>query len=83
MMIRGSCELETHVVSVERVVEYTHLQSEGKVTIPQNKMDDLWPLEGRVEFRNYSASYRPQLELALKNLTFHIKPMEKVKQLYT
>uniref|UniRef100_A0A7M4EQ78 ABC-type glutathione-S-conjugate transporter n=1 Tax=Crocodylus porosus TaxID=8502 RepID=A0A7M4EQ78_CROPO len=37
-----------------------------------------WPTEGRIEFRNYSLQYRPNLELALKNITITIRGQEKI-----
>ncbi|KAG0044537.1 hypothetical protein BGZ83_010246 [Gryganskiella cystojenkinii] len=37
-----------------------------------------WPLEGRVEFKNYSTRYRQGLELVIKNIDFEVQPAEKV-----
>ena len=38
-----------------------------------------WPLQGEVEFRNYSMRYRPGLELVLKNLSLRVRGGEKVR----
>ncbi|XP_077545162.1 ATP-binding cassette sub-family C member 3-like [Haemaphysalis longicornis] len=75
------------VVSFERCVQYTELPPESDVTktstkcsiMPTNKSFDKWPCEGKVEFINYSASYRPGVEEnVLHGITFVVKPMEKV-----
>jgi ATP-binding cassette, subfamily C (CFTR/MRP), member 1 len=39
---------------------------------------DKWPLHGRIEFRNYTTSYRVELEPVIKNLNIIIEPGEKV-----
>ena len=36
-------------------------------TIPEN-----WPTKGEVEFRQFSARYRPELDLVLKDLNIKI-----------
>lgn len=38
-----------------------------------------WPSRGEVEFRNFSARYRPGLELVLKNLSLRVRSGEKVR----
>ena len=38
-----------------------------------------WPLQGEVEFRNYSVRYRPGLELVLKDLSLQVRGGEKVR----
>lgn len=37
-----------------------------------------WPVEGNVQFQNYSVRYREGLDLVLKNLTLSVKGGEKV-----
>ncbi|KAH9364489.1 hypothetical protein HPB48_018055 [Haemaphysalis longicornis] len=51
--------------------------SKGSSALPLHKLD--WPSEGRVEFQNFSASYRPQvLDNSLKNVSFTVYPREKL-----
>ncbi|KAM7039073.1 ATP-binding cassette sub-family C member 6 isoform 3-T3 [Acridotheres tristis] len=38
----------------------------------------VWPTEGRIEFRNYSLCYRPGLELALRGVSVTINGHEKI-----
>jgi ABC-type multidrug transport system fused ATPase/permease subunit len=42
------------------------------------KINKDWPKYGAVEFKNVVLKYRPNLEVALKNLTFETKPGEKI-----
>jgi ATP-binding cassette subfamily C (CFTR/MRP) protein 1 len=37
-----------------------------------------WPGKGKIEFLNFSVKYRPDTEIVLKNISFVIKPQEKV-----
>ena len=46
--------------------------------MPETQPDGKWPESGRVEYRNYSTKYRPELELVLKDISFSIKAGEKV-----
>uniref|UniRef100_A0A7M4ESU2 ABC-type glutathione-S-conjugate transporter n=1 Tax=Crocodylus porosus TaxID=8502 RepID=A0A7M4ESU2_CROPO len=72
-MVRSWTEIENNVVSVERVKEYSTTPKEVA-----NQIFQAWPTEGRIEFRNYSLQYRPNLELALKNITITIRGQEKI-----
>jgi len=37
-----------------------------------------WPIQGNVEFHEYSVRYREGLDLVLKNITLNVKGGEKV-----
>jgi ABC-type multidrug transport system fused ATPase/permease subunit len=39
---------------------------------------DSWPEEGRIVFDNVNLKYRPNTEIILKNLSFEIRPREKI-----
>lgn len=39
-----------------------------------------WPMEGKVEFHDYSVRYREGLDLVLKKLNLSVKGGEKVKR---
>ena len=41
-----------------------------------------WPADGAVELVNYSTRYRPGLDCVLNNIQIHIKPGEKVRNLF-
>ncbi|RIA93900.1 ATP-binding cassette transporter 1 [Glomus cerebriforme] len=76
--VRQFCEIETNIVSVERVKEYIDLPSEAPVIIPDNRPDPTWPQNGLIKYQNYSTRYRQGLELVLKGVSFIINPREKV-----
>ena len=99
-MTREFAELETQVVSVERVDEYCNLEQEGTPgTLDQSRdtfksdsvytsssttddessqHEDHWVKDGKIEFIDYSVKYRSDLPLVLKNISFKIKPREKI-----
>ncbi|KAL1866600.1 hypothetical protein VTK73DRAFT_4630 [Phialemonium thermophilum] len=77
-IVRQSVEVETNIVSVERVLEYARLPSEAPEIVPGNRPPVSWPAKGEVEFHNYSARYRPGLDLVLKNINLDIKSREKI-----
>ena len=41
-------------------------------------MDNSWPQEGRVEFRNVNLKYRPNTDLVLHDLSFDVEPGHKI-----
>ncbi|XP_020848542.2 multidrug resistance-associated protein 1-like isoform X1 [Phascolarctos cinereus] len=75
--VRKACEIETNAISIERVFEYTNIQKEAP-RIKSNRPPSHWPDKGIVEFVNYEARYRPDLGLALQNVTFRTHSEEKV-----
>ncbi|KAK9870542.1 hypothetical protein WA026_008104 [Henosepilachna vigintioctopunctata] len=66
--------LENSMTSVERLVEYTELPLEND----NRRMEEKWPRDGEIKFRNVSLSYRSNGEIALKNLNLTIYPQEKI-----
>ncbi|GAP89237.1 putative ABC transporter transmembrane region [Rosellinia necatrix] len=77
-IVRQTVEVETNIVSVERILEYARLPSEAPEIIPRRRPPVAWPANGAVEFRNYSARYREGLDLVLKNINLDIKSHEKI-----
>jgi ATP-binding cassette, subfamily C (CFTR/MRP), member 1 len=77
-IVRQTVEVETNIVSVERVLEYANLPSEAPDVIFKNRPTIGWPAHGGVSFQNYSTRYRPELDLVLKNINLDIKPREKI-----
>ncbi|KAI5296425.1 hypothetical protein KEM56_005448, partial [Ascosphaera pollenicola] len=67
-IVRQTVEVETNIVSVERVLEYTSLPSEAPEVIFKSRPPVGWPREGGVTFNNYSAKYRPELDPVLKDI---------------
>ncbi|XP_069605222.1 ATP-binding cassette sub-family C member 3 isoform X1 [Ranitomeya imitator] len=77
-MVRMTSDLETNIVAVERVKEYSETETEAPWSIEDKKPSEDWPSRGEVQFSNYSVRYRPGLDLVLKNLSLEVKGGEKV-----
>lgn len=77
-IVRQTVEVETNIVSVERVLEYARLPSEAPDIISKRRPKISWPGQGAVDFNNYSARYRTGLDLVLKGINLHIKSHEKI-----
>ncbi len=77
-IVRQTVEVETNIVSVERVLEYARLPSEAPEILSKNRPKISWPSQGAVDFNNYSTRYRPGLDLVLKNINLTIKAHEKI-----
>eukprot|EP01113_Clastostelium_recurvatum_P045650 TRINITY_DN786_c0_g1_i1.p1 TRINITY_DN786_c0_g1~~TRINITY_DN786_c0_g1_i1.p1 ORF type:complete len:1526 (-),score=434.15 TRINITY_DN786_c0_g1_i1:5921-10498(-) len=77
-LVRQSSEVETQLVAVERVIEYTDLEEEGPYDNTSSRPSSNWPASGAVEFRDLKLRYRKGLDLVLHGITAHIKPREKV-----
>ncbi len=76
--MRQSAVMETFMTSVERISEYTELPSEAPLK-GSVKMQENWPHDGVIEFRQVGLSYVKGGPNVLKGLTFKTKPREKVR----
>ena len=76
--------VEKSLISLERCDAYTKLPSEkyDDEKIEKNKIysleDKSWPNEGKLSYVNYSMKYRPNCDMALKNININIDPKEKI-----
>lgn len=77
-IVRQTVEVETNIVSVERVLEYARLPSEAPEVVPKNRPKISWPAHGAVNFVEYSTRYRQGLDLVLNNINLNIKSHEKI-----
>jgi len=77
-IVRQTVEVETNIVSVERVLEYAELPSEAPEVIHRHRPPISWPANGAVQFNDYSTRYREGLDLVLKGINLDIKPHEKI-----
>ena len=77
-LVRQTVEVETNIISVERVLEYANLPSEAPEVIENKRPASSWPADGAVSFKDYSMRYREGLDLVLKGINLEIKPHEKI-----
>ncbi|XP_074015050.1 ATP-binding cassette sub-family C member 2 isoform X2 [Numenius arquata] len=76
-LVRTSSELETNIVAVERVHEYTKVKNEAP-WVTEKRPPRGWPSKGEIQFVDYKVRYRPELELVLQGITCNIGSTEKV-----
>lgn len=79
-LVRMYTQVETNVVSVERIKEYCDLTPEAPMEIEYNdkQLPENWPEKGEVIFEDYSTTYRKELDPSLRGVSFKINPGEKI-----
>ncbi|XP_046565289.1 multidrug resistance-associated protein 1-like [Haliotis rubra] len=77
-MVRQISDLQTNIVSVERVKQYSELQTEADAVLPDSRPPTDWPQNGTVHLNNYRTRYRDGLDLVLKGITCTINGGQKV-----
>ena len=75
--VRMNCQMETNIVSVERVKEYTEVEREAP---PHTDFRPPvgWPSKGEIAFNDVKFRYREGLDLVLKGVTIHVGKHEKI-----
>lgn len=73
-----SVEIETNLVAVERVAEYSNITPEAPDEIEGLRPSSDWPTHGALTFKDYSVRYRPGLPLVLDNINLDIKAGERI-----
>ncbi|XP_062528577.1 ATP-binding cassette sub-family C member 4 isoform X3 [Bombyx mori] len=77
--MRQSTELENQMTSVERIDEYSNIESEPPLQSEGDKKPPpSWPEAGGVQFRHVHLYYAPGEPAVLRDLSFIILPKEKV-----
>ncbi|TSK14589.1 Canalicular multispecific organic anion transporter 2 [Bagarius yarrelli] len=77
-MVRMTSDLESNIVAVERVKEYSETPPEAPWEVEDKKPSPDWPAEGNVEFTDYSVRYRQGLDLVLRSISLQVKGAEKI-----
>ncbi|KAG8247923.1 Canalicular multispecific organic anion transporter 1 [Homalodisca vitripennis] len=75
--VRFAAEVETNIVSVERIKEYAEVPQEAAWEV-QPRPNPEWPNQGVVQFQDYQVRYREGLELVLKGISFTVSGGEKI-----
>ena len=77
-MVRQFCEIETNIVSAERVKEYTEIAQEAPQNLSDRTPAASWPEQGVVTFDAYATRYRDGLPNVIDGLDLVTKPNEKI-----
>ena len=78
VLTRNLSDIETNLVSVERISEYQTVIQEAPQKLPENNPLIDWPRNGVVTFDKYSTRYRDGLDLVLRSVDLTIKSGEKI-----
>ncbi|KAK3703287.1 hypothetical protein RRG08_017331 [Elysia crispata] len=77
-LVRMTTDLETNIVSVERVKEYMETPTEAAWVNPFRRPPSNWPTEGAVSFIDYKMRYRDGQDPVLKGISCNINGGEKI-----
>ena len=78
-MVRMVCALETNAVSLERIFEYSREGEEADWEREQDhEVGEVWPGAGRLEVKDLSIRYRPELEPVLSEISLSLEPGERL-----
>lgn len=77
-IVRMTVEVETNIVSVERIMEYSELKSEAAPIVESNRPGQQWPEQGVIKFDHYSTRYREGLPDVLRDICLEIRAKEKI-----
>lgn len=75
--VRQSSEVSNNLTAVERILEYRNMEPEPEPENPRN-VDENWPPNGHIEFRNITYGYFSGAQPVLRDLSFVIRPKEKI-----
>lgn len=77
--VRSITEIESNIVSVERVNEYQKLEPEASWIVENSlENEEKWPTKGKIELEQFSMRYRKNLPLVLKNIDLKINGGERI-----
>ncbi|KAF7347593.1 P-loop containing nucleoside triphosphate hydrolase protein [Mycena venus] len=78
-LVKVAAQLELDFNSVERVIEYLDVPQEAPAIIEKSRPPAYWPSSsGELVVDNLVVKYAPDLPPVLRNLSFILKPSEKV-----
>ncbi|XP_021756470.1 putative ABC transporter C family member 15 [Chenopodium quinoa] len=77
-VIWNICNAENKMISVERVLQYTELNSEAPLIIDDCRPPNNWPTTGTITFQNLQIRYAEHLPSVLKNITCTLPGKKKI-----
>lgn len=72
------CNAENKMISVERLIQYSHIPSEAPLAIEDSRPPHEWPSEGTICLDNLQVRYAKHLPFVLRNLTLTFPGRQKV-----
>ncbi|XP_072965650.1 ABC transporter C family member 8-like isoform X1 [Typha angustifolia] len=70
--------LETYIISVERIKQFMHIPPEPAAVLTGRRPPPSWPSEGRIDLENLKVKYRPTAPFVLKGITCTFTAGKKV-----
>ena len=78
-LIRQASQIETNMVSVERIKEYQDdIPAEAPYRMPEQDPPSDWIRHGSIKFSDYQTRYRDGLDIILKGISCEIQSSEKI-----
>lgn len=66
------------MISVERILQFTRIQSEAPLIIEDHRPEKDWPHDGRIEVKNLHVQYNPLLPNVLRGITCTFPGKKKI-----
>ncbi|CAL5185452.1 unnamed protein product [Lathyrus oleraceus] len=76
--VQNQCTLANHIISVERLNQYMHIQSEAEEIVNGNRPPLNWPASGTIEINDLKIRYRYGGPLVLHGITCTFKAGHKI-----
>ncbi|KAG6545035.1 hypothetical protein Mapa_013728 [Marchantia paleacea] len=77
-VVYQSCQLENRMVAIERMDQYSRIQTEAALIVPENRPAESWIAHGSISFQHLEVRYRTDTPLVLKGISLEIRGGEKV-----
>merc|ERR1719153_1587722 len=77
-LVRQTAEVETNIVAVERLQEYSLVSQEAPWVYPEDRPSQDWPQTGKVTFNSYGLRYREDTPLVVRDITGTVEGGQKV-----
>ncbi|XP_056173981.1 ABC transporter C family member 10-like [Syzygium oleosum] len=78
LSVQFQCSLSNLIISVERLEQYMHIQSEAPEVIEDSRPAPDWPSSGKVEIYDLKVRYRPDSPFVLHGISCKIKGGHKI-----
>ncbi|KAK4740720.1 hypothetical protein SAY87_024308 [Trapa incisa] len=77
-VIWNLCNVENKMISVERILQFSNIESEAPLVIEDCRPSPEWPSSGHIEFVDLHVKYKPTLPVVLEGITCTFQKEKKV-----